>query len=78
MYTQILSFMKDRFSHLLCGFREKYSTQHDLISLLEACRKYRDSKGIMGMVFMDLYKAYDCLPQDLLLAKLTTYGFQNL
>ena len=27
MYTQILSFIKDKLSHLLCGFREKYSTQ---------------------------------------------------
>ena len=26
---------------------------------------------------MDLSKAYDCIPRDLLLAKLSAYGFSN-
>ena len=75
MYTQMLSFVKNNLSNLLCGFREKYSTQHALIKLSEACRKYLDDKGIMGIVLMDLSKAYDCLPHDLLIAKLAAYGF---
>ena len=75
MYTQMLSFVKNKLSDLLCGFREKYSTQHALIKLVEACRKCLDGKGIMGIVLMDLSKAYDCLPHDLLIAKLAAYGF---
>ena len=75
IYTQMLSFVKDKLSDLLCGFREKYSTQHALIKLIEACRKCLDGKGIMGIVLMDLSKAYDCLPHDLFIAKLAAYGF---
>ena len=75
MYTQMLSFVKNKLSDLLCGFREKYSTQHALIKLVEACRKCLDGKGIMGIVLMDLSKAYHCLPHDLLIAKLAAYGF---
>ena len=71
----MLSFMKDKLPNLLCSFREKYNTQRALIRLLEAFCKCLDNKGIMGMVLMDVSKAYDCLPHDQLLAKLANYGF---
>ena len=33
--------------------------------------------GVIGTVLMDLSKAYDCLPHDLLIAKLAAYGFED-
>ena len=72
---QILPHISQYLSDLLCGFREKYSTQDALIRLIERCRKCLDKHGIVGMVLMDLSKAYDCLPHDLLVAKLEAYGF---
>ena len=75
--TPMVRFMNERLSDLLCGFREKYSTQHALIRLIESCRNCLDNKGVMGMILMDLSKANDCLPHDLLIAKLAAYGFGN-
>ncbi len=39
------------------------------------CRKALADRMVVGMVLMDLSKAYDCLPHDLLIAKLSAYGF---
>ena len=33
--------------------------------------------GVIGTVLMDLSKAYDCLPHDLLITKLAAYGFED-
>ena len=56
---QICLSFKDRFSRILCGFREGYSTQHALTGLIENWRKCLDTSGIVGTILMDLSKAYD-------------------
>ena len=40
-------------------------------------QKHLDNKKIVGTVFMDLSKAFDCIPHDLLIAKLRDYGFNK-
>jgi len=44
---------------------------------MEKWRKYLDKKGIIGVILMDLSKAYDCLPTELLIAKLAAYNFDK-
>ena len=60
---------------LLCGFREGNGTQHALLRLIETCKKTLDKGGFAGALLMDLSKALDCLNQELLIAKLSAYGF---
>ena len=74
IFDQLSSFMETRFSKYLCGFRKGYSTQHCLINLLHSWQKLKTSSKKIGAVLLDLSKAFDILPHDLLIAKLWAYG----
>ena len=77
MANQLSAFFETKFSSLLCGFRKGHSTQHALAKLLKSWQKSLDDGKIVGTVLMDLSKAYDCLPHDLLIAKLAAYGVDH-
>ena len=68
VFKQLSRFMEGKLSKFLCGFRKKYSTQHALFNLMQNWQKCLEGRGKIGAVLMDLSKAYDCLPHDLLLA----------
>ena len=63
---------------MIYGFRKGYSTQHELMRFIEKCRELLDKNGHAGALLMDLSKAFDCLEQDSLIAKLHTYGFSKV
>ena len=75
MSKQVCPFAYRLPPNLQCGFRNGHSTEHALFRLTEMCRKALGDRKVVGMVLMDLSKAYDCLPHDLLIAKLAAYGF---
>ena len=62
-------------SKFICAYRKKYSSNHVLIRLIENWRLHLDDKKFVGAVLMDLSKAFDCVPHDLLIAKMHAYGF---
>ena len=70
MYDQHYGYAETFLNRLLCGFRKAHSTQHALSRLLQKWQKELDSSGIIGTMLMDLSKAYDHLPHDLIMAKL--------
>ena len=63
------------FSKYQCGFRNGFSAQHCLVSMLEKWRSTTDNKKSFGALLTDLSKAFDCLSHELLVAKLNAYRF---
>ena len=82
MYEKVLKNMlvekmNDHFSPFVAAYRENYNTQHVLIRLLQEWRLYLDNNYFVGDVMTDLSKAFDCIPYDLLIAKLEASGFDT-
>ena len=48
-----------------------------MIRLVEEWKSKLDNNFIVGSVLMDLSKAFDCIPHDLIIAKLHAYGFDE-
>ena len=69
--------MNNLFSPFISAHRVLYSTQHVLIRLIEEWRKNLDNNYYIETVLMDLSKAFDCIPLDLVISKLGVYGFEK-
>ena len=75
MFRQISNYMDSFFSKYQCGFRNGYSTQQCLLSMLEKWKRAVDNGKAFGLLLTDLSKAFDYLSNELLLVKLHAYGF---
>ena len=76
-YRPVDSFMKSKFSPYLYGFRKNHNAQYSLLKMTENWKKQLDNGEEIGVIFMDLSKAFDTINHSLLLAKLKAYGFSN-
>jgi hypothetical protein len=56
------------------GFRSNTSTEQAIYQLTNNILKAMDSKHLVGGIFCDLTKAFDCVDHDILLDKLEFYG----
>ena len=56
------------------GFRSEVSTESASHILLNEILEAMNSKQLVGGIFCDLHKAFDCINHDVLLEKLKFYG----
>ena len=75
LYDQMYKYFNHILSKWQCGFRKGFSTQHCLLVITEKWRKCLDKGRISGAILTDLTIAFDCILNDLLIAKLDAYGF---
>ena len=78
LYNRLSDYVENIFNVILCGFRKAHSTQHALFKLLQSWQKELDEKGMVATVLMDLSNTYDCIPHNLLIAKLSAYGIDSM
>ena len=77
MYEQMSDYVEKFLSPYLFGYRKGHSTEQCLMTMIEMWKKALDERKVAGAVLTDLSKAFDCLPHDLLIAKLHAYGFEK-
>ena len=67
MQEQLDEYFSGLLSKYQCDFRQGYATQNCLLAMIEKLIKIRDKKEIFAAVLTDLSKAFDCIPQNLLM-----------
>ena len=60
-----------------CVYRKNYSCKSVLVKMVDDCKVLLDNNHIIGVMFMDLSKAFECLYRGLLTAKLRAYGLSE-
>ena len=75
LFKQISDFMEPFFSKQQCGFRKGYNTRYFFLFMLKKWKSAVDKGKYFGTLLIDLSKAFDCISDELILAKLHRYGF---
>ena len=77
LFTQLNRYMQNKFSKYLTGFRKNHNTQNSLLRMIESWKVRLSNGSKVGVIMMDLSKAFDSLNHELLLAKLKAYGLDS-
>ena len=80
VYKRLQSFLEvnDVFYKSQYGFREKHSTQHAILDIVNKIQSNMDKGMYSCGIFIDLKKAFDTVNHTLLLKKLYHYGVRGI
>ena len=77
LYQQLYQWFEKLLVPNQSAFRKHHSCDMSLLNLIENWKCNLDAKQYVGVVALDLSKAFDSLPHELLLAKLQAYGISK-
>ena len=77
LHENLTNYVDTFLSKFISAYGKSYSSNQVLVRLIESWKKSLDQKTFVGAVLMDLLKAFDSIPHDLLIAKMHAYGFSK-
>lgn len=79
VYKQIMHFVMNRklLSEFQSGFRERHSCETALQTVLQEWRESVGEGNMIGVLFLDLKRAFETIDRDRMLKKLYNYGFRE-
>ena len=78
IYNQLYEYCHGKCFPSQCGFRKGYSSQHSLLVMTEKFKESIDKGNAFGALLTDLSKAFNCIDDTLLIAKLSAFGVSPL
>ena len=73
LFTQLNRYMQNKFSKYSTGFWKNHNTQNSHLRMIESWKVRLNNGSKVGVIIMDLSKAFDNLNHKLLLAKPEAY-----
>ena len=78
IHQQLLRFLLETIlDPRMAAYRKGYSCQHVLLRVVEDWKLALDNRKHVAAMLMDLSKAFDSLPHELIIAKLKAYGMKE-
>ena len=74
MCKQLSNHFDKIFSKFYYGFRKGFGTQHCLLLMIDKLKKAVNNNKALREILTDLSKAFDCICNDRLVAKIHVYG----
>ena len=80
LYCRLIKFINknDILYDLQYGFRNKHSTQHAILDIVNTIHSNMDNREYSCGIFLDLKKTFDTVNHEILLTKLEHYGIRGV
>ena len=77
VHTQMSRYLDSIFHDFMFAYRKFRGCSAALLTLTEEWKENLDQNHVIGAAALDLSKAFDCIPHDLMLEKLRFYGLDE-